>query len=221
MLPGYPHAHHPHVHPSQAIDHGYASNPYLGAGRYPPPPPHLPAAYYAMPGVHHASGLSSGLTSASHTPISSFGSGGTPASASTNSLRAPNGGPASETSAATTTVQQHTPVPPAPAGRGAGEGPGSAYAQYLAAATAHSRKLSGSYVGFNGYDQQGPAGFTDATHHSASPATAYGAPGGGRNGRHGNGGTLGEPDLASGPETKGVESLDLFAGASSPNAWRK
>jgi hypothetical protein len=207
MMPGYPHPHHAHhpQHPQQAVDHGYANNPYLARGGYVPPPP--PAAYYAMPGGPLGSGMSSGATSASHTPISSFGS--TPASASANSsLRSHNGGGhGSEISAATSATQHASSAQQA--------GANSAYAQYLAAANAHQRKTSGSHPGMNGYENgHGPNGFTDASHAGNAPAAHYGAPGGGRR-PHSN------EDLAQGGDSKANDSLGIFGGATPPIGWRK
>lgn len=202
MMPGYPHPH--HHHPSQALDHGYASNPYLARGGYVPPPP---AAYYAMPGAHMHSGMSSGSTTASQTPISSFGS--TPASASTNgSLRSMNG---SETSAATSATQ-HAHASQASAN--------SAYAQYLAAANAHQRKTS--YPGANGYENgHAPNGFTDAAHAAAAPPS-YGAPGGGRNGSARPSNAIGHSneDLPSSLDSKANDSLGIFGGVTPPVGWR-
>lgn len=204
MLPGYPH-HHPH-HPSQALDHGYASNPYLARAGYAPPPP---AAYYAMPGGPMHSGVSSGSTTASQTPISSFGS--TPASASTNgSLRGVSGAPGSEASAATSATQHAHPSQTSA---------NSAYAQYLAAANAHQRKMS--HPGANGYDHgHGPNGFTDAAH--ATAPSSYGAPGGGRNGsaRPANGTHSSAEDLPTAAD-KANDSLGIFGGATPPVGWRK
>lgn len=204
MMPGYPHPH--HHHPSQALDHGYASNPYLARGGYAPPPP---AAYYAMPGAPMQSGHSSGSTTASQTPLSSFGS--TPASTSMNgSLRGMNG---SEASAATSATQ-HAHQSQASAN--------SAYAQYLAAANAHQRKAS--YPGMNGYENGQANGFSDATHGaSGGPPPSYGAPGGGRNGssRPVNGTHHSNEDLPSSLDNKSSDSLGIFGGATPPVGWRK
>lgn len=206
MMPGYPHPHHHHL-PAQALEHGYASNPYLARGGYAPIPP---AAYYAMPGAPMHSGVSSGSTTASQTPISSFGS--TPASASINgSHRGING---SEVSAATSATQ-HAQQSQASAN--------SAYAQYLAAASAHQRKSS--YPGANGYDSNGPMnGFTDASHAAGTGAPpSYGAPGGGRNGsaRPANGTHHSNEDLPNSLDNKPSDSLGIFGGATPPVGWRK
>ncbi|KAK9895873.1 CSD-domain-containing protein [Cystobasidium minutum MCA 4210] len=202
MMPGYPH----HALPAQALDHGYASNPYLARAGYAHPPP---AAYYAMAGAPMHSGVSSGSTTASHTPISSFGS--TPASASTNSsLRNANGAAGSEASTATSATQ-HAHASQASAN--------SAYAQYLAAANAHQRKMS--YPGANGYENGHSAnGFTDAAH-ANGPSSSFGAPGGGRNGssRPSNGAHHSNEDLPSAAD-KANDSLGIFGGATPPVGWR-
>lgn len=204
MMPGYPH----HHIPAQALDHGYASNPYLARGGYAPIPP---AAYYAMPGAPmHSAVSSSSSTTASRTPISSFGS--TPASASINgSHRGMNG---SEASAATSATQ-HAHQSQASAN--------SAYAQYLAAANAHQRKAS--YPGATAYDSTGPAnGFNDAAHAGTTGAPpSYGAPGGGRNGsaRPANGTHHSNEDLATSLDNKASDSLGIFGGATPPVGWRK
>lgn len=204
MMPGYPH-HHPH-HPAQAIDHGYASNPYLARAGYAPPP----AAFYAMPGAPVHSGVSSGSTTASQTPLSSFGS--TPASASTNgSMRSANGAPSSEASAATSATQH---------AHASQQSANSAYAQYLAAANAHQRKMS--YPGANGYENgYGANGFTDAANANGAPAS-YGAPGGGRNGsgRPTTGTHHSNEDLPSAVD-KANDSLGIFGGSTPPVGWRK
>ena len=202
MMPGYPH----HHLPAQALDHGYASNPYLARAGYAPPPP-PPAAYYAMAGAPMHSGVSSGSTTASQTPISSFGSA--PASAN-SSMRGANGAPSSETSAATSATQ-HAHASQASAN--------SAYAQYLAAANAHQRKMS--YPGANGYEGGHSAnGFTDATHANGNSST-FGAPGGGRNGsaRPTNGAHHSNEDLPSSAD-KANDSLGIFGGATPPVGWR-